>query len=154
MVVGFLAYGVSLTLFVISLRHLGTARAGAYFSVAPFFGAALAVATGESLTTPLLIAGGLMMMGLWLHLTERHEHYHAHEALEHEHDIFPDEHHQHLFNLPSVPMESNRHKHHEFTTSIRISQIVIIGTFIEVYSVFVDRAAADAAKLKSISPRS
>ncbi len=35
MVIGFAGYGVSLALFVIALRHLGTARTGAYFSVAP-----------------------------------------------------------------------------------------------------------------------
>ena len=38
--VGFLAYGVSLVLFIVAMRNLGTARAGAYFSIAPFFGAA------------------------------------------------------------------------------------------------------------------
>ncbi len=43
MAVGFLGYGDSLVLFVLALRYLGTARAGAHFSVAPFFGAALAV---------------------------------------------------------------------------------------------------------------
>jgi drug/metabolite transporter (DMT)-like permease len=32
-VVGFLGYGVSLALFVLGLRHLGTARTGAYFSL-------------------------------------------------------------------------------------------------------------------------
>ena len=47
MVVGLFAYGVSLVLFVVALRHLGTARAGAYFSVAPFFGAARGVALGD-----------------------------------------------------------------------------------------------------------
>jgi hypothetical protein len=33
---GFLGYGLSLTLFVVALRTLGTARTGAYFSVAPW----------------------------------------------------------------------------------------------------------------------
>src|SRR5262249_30892896 len=42
-VVGLLGYGVSLTLFVRALRHLGTARTGAYFSLAPFAGAALSL---------------------------------------------------------------------------------------------------------------
>src|SRR5262245_5637372 len=37
--VGFLGYGVSLALFVLALRDLGTARTGAYFSTAPFLGA-------------------------------------------------------------------------------------------------------------------
>ena len=41
MAVGFFAYGVSLALFIVGMRHVGTARAGAYFSVAPFFGARL-----------------------------------------------------------------------------------------------------------------
>ncbi len=95
MAVGFLAYGVSLALFVVGLRHLGTARTGAYFSVAPFFGAALAWLGGEPLTTGLLSAGVLMGTGVWLHLTERHEHEHAHGELVHTHAHYPDEHHRH-----------------------------------------------------------
>jgi len=91
MVVGFLAYGVSITLFVVSLRNLGTARTGAYFSVAPFFGAIVAVAIGESVTVPLLIAGGLMLLGIWLLLTERHKHEHTHDVLAHEHEYVADE---------------------------------------------------------------
>ncbi|WP_294253926.1 DMT family transporter [Propionivibrio sp.] len=67
--IGFLAYGVSLTLFVVGLRNLGTARTGAYFSVAPFFGAVFALATGEPLTIRLAVAGVLMASGVWLHLT-------------------------------------------------------------------------------------
>lgn len=95
MAVGFLAYGVSLALFVVGLRHLGTARTGAYFSVAPFFGATLAWLGGEPLTTGLLIAGVLMGIGVWLHLTERHEHEHAHGELVHTHAHYPDAQHQH-----------------------------------------------------------
>lgn len=95
MVVGFFAYGVSLALFVVGLRHLGTARTAAYFSIAPFFGAALAIAMGEPVTLPLLLAGGLMALGVWLHLTEQHEHEHMHEVLEHSHAHVHDEHHQH-----------------------------------------------------------
>jgi drug/metabolite transporter (DMT)-like permease len=107
MAVGFLAYGVSLTLFVISLRHLGTARTGAYFSIAPFFGAVLAIAIGEPVTVPLLLAGGLMILGIWLHLTESHEHEHTHEVLRHEHEILPDEHHRRL------PRAGHKHQHNE-----------------------------------------
>lgn len=95
MVVGFLAYGVSLALFVVSLRHLGTARTGAYFSVAPFFGTLLAWLLGDAITWPLVVAGGLMALGVWLHLTERHQHTHHHEALEHTHEHTHDAHHQH-----------------------------------------------------------
>lgn len=74
MLVGLLAYGVSLTLFVTALRHLGSARTGAYFSVAPFFGALLALLMGDSVSIQIIIAGILMALGTWLHLTERHEH--------------------------------------------------------------------------------
>jgi len=119
MVVGFLAYGVSLALFVVALRHLGTARTGAYFSVAPFFGALLALAMGEPITLPLLLAGGLMALGIWLHLTERHEHEHTHEALEHEHEHVHDEHHQHDHGYPVAPGTKHRHQHrHDVLTHI------------------------------------
>lgn len=94
--VGVLAYGVSLALFIVGMRHLGTARAGAYFSVAPFFGAALAVATGEPVTWQLLLAAALMAGGVWLHVTERHSHEHAHEPLTHSHaHVHDDLHHDH-----------------------------------------------------------
>lgn len=111
MAVGFLAYGVSLALFVVGLRHLGTARTGAYFSAAPFFGAALAIALGEPLTLPLLIAGALMAIGIWLHLTESHTHVHRHELLEHEHEHIHDEHHQHTHDAPVAPGTAHRHWH-------------------------------------------
>jgi len=111
MAVGFFAYGVSLALFVVSLRHLGTARTGAYFSVAPFFGAVLAVALGESITVPLLVAGTLMAIGIWLHLTERHSHLHTHEIMEHLHEHTHDEHHQHSHGAPVAEGTKHRHWH-------------------------------------------
>lgn len=111
MVVGFLAYGVSLALFVVALRHLGTARTGAYFSVAPFLGAVIAVLMGEPVTMSLLAAGGLMGLGVWLHLTERHEHEHSHEMLEHEHEHVHDDHHQHEHDVPVAPGIRHKHPH-------------------------------------------
>lgn len=109
MAVGFFAYGVSLALFVVSLRHLGTARTGAYFSVAPFVGALLAVLMGETVTLQLTTAGVLMAFGVWLHLTERHEHQHTHEELWHEHEHVHDEHHQH--DHSGVTGSTNNHSH-------------------------------------------
>ena len=113
MLLGLLAYGVSLVLFVVSLRHLGSARTGAYFSVAPFFGAMLAVLFGDPVTLSLLLAGTLMAFGLWLHLTEHHSHDHIHEPLEHEHEHVHDEHHQHghndLVSADSRHVHSHRH---------------------------------------------
>ncbi len=110
--VGFLGYGVSLVLFVFALRHLGTARTGAYFSLAPFIGALLSLALlAEPLTLRLLAAGLLMGIGLWLHLTERHEHEHTHEALEHEHRHVHDAHHQHAHGPDAPPGEPHSHRH-------------------------------------------
>ncbi|OYY67257.1 MAG: EamA family transporter [Burkholderiales bacterium 28-67-8] len=110
-VLGFFAYGISLTLFVVALRHLGTARTGAYFSVAPFFGAVLAVVLlGEAITPGLLAAGALMALGVWLHLSEKHGHLHAHEAMEHAHEHEHDMHHTH--HAPGVaPPGPHTHRH-------------------------------------------
>jgi drug/metabolite transporter (DMT)-like permease len=110
--VGFLGIGVSLVLFMLGLRHLGTARTGAYFSLAPFIGAVLAILIFRDAVTPqLLLAGGLMALGLWLHLAERHDHMHAHEALEHEHVHSHDEHHQHSHTGPVTEPHSHWHRH-------------------------------------------
>jgi drug/metabolite transporter (DMT)-like permease len=111
MTVGFLAYGVSLVGFVIGLRYLGTARTGAYFSVAPFFGAVVALAAGEPVTLPLAVTALLMALGVWLHLTENHQHKHAHVALEHTHEHGHDEHHRHDHEVPVDPGTKHAHRH-------------------------------------------
>jgi drug/metabolite transporter (DMT)-like permease len=111
-IVGFLGYGVSLGLFVVALRDLGAARTGAYFSTAPFLGAVAAVvALGEPVTLGLLTAGGLMALGVWLHVTERHEHEHVHEATQHTHPHVHDEHHQHKHRSEDPPGEPHTHAH-------------------------------------------
>jgi drug/metabolite transporter (DMT)-like permease len=117
LVLGLAAYGISLALFVVGLRHLGTARTGAYFSVAPFFGAMLAVAwLGEPVTGRLLMAGVLMALGVWLHLNEQHEHRHTHEPLEHEHEHEHDAHHAHTHSAGEVSSRhSHRHRHEVLT---------------------------------------
>ena len=111
--VGFFGYGVSLVLFVLALRHLGTARTAAYFSVAPFFGAALSLLLqGEPITWQLVVAGLLMATGVWLHLTERHEHLHRHAAQDHSHSHVHDEHHQHSHDSwDGVEPHTHPHRH-------------------------------------------
>ena len=120
--VGLMSYGVSLMLFVVALRHLGTARTGAYFSTAPFAGAVIAVVgLGEPLTGELLIAGVLMGAGVWLHLTETHDHTHTHEPLEHTHEHEHDEHHQHEHDVsvPAGVRHTHPHRHVPITHSHR-----------------------------------
>ncbi len=110
--IGFLGYGVSLVLFVMALRHLGTARTGAYYAIAPFVGAALAVvALGEPATPTMVVAGALMMVGIWLHLAERHQHEHAHAPIIHAHRHRHDSHHRHNHGPVDPPGESHAHVH-------------------------------------------
>jgi drug/metabolite transporter (DMT)-like permease len=112
LLVGFLGYGVSLTLFVVALRGLGAGRTAAYFSVAPFVGAGFALATGsEPVTGQLMLASALMAIGVSLHVTERHEHWHEHSALVHEHAHVHDEHHRHTHDADWDGSEPHTHRH-------------------------------------------
>ena len=119
---GFVSYGLSLVLFVLALRSLGTARTGAYFSTAPFVGAALSfILWRDPITLPLALGGVCMALGVWLHVSERHEHEHVHEPLEHEHVHVHDEHHQHVhgpddpvLQTPDAP-HSHWHRHEPLT---------------------------------------
>jgi drug/metabolite transporter (DMT)-like permease len=110
--VGFVCYGLSLALFVVALRHLGAARTGAYFSTAPFIGAATAVvASQQPLTIQLVAAGALMAVGVWLHVTERHAHAHTHARMVHAHAHTHDEHHRHAHRPQDPPGEPHTHAH-------------------------------------------
>lgn len=114
LLVGFLSYGVSLVLFVLALRGLGSARTGAYFSTAPFLGAAVAILMlGESVSVTFLLAAALMALGVWIHLMENHVHEHQHEPLDHNHRHTHDEHHQHEhdFEWDGTAPHSHPHVH-------------------------------------------
>jgi drug/metabolite transporter (DMT)-like permease len=118
--IGFFGYGVSLTLFVLALRHIGTARTGAYFSTAPFVGAVVAIVfLGDAPSLGFIIAAILMAAGVWLHLTERHEHVHHHDLLEHDHAHIHDEHHHHKHppGVDSREPHTHAHRHDERTHS-------------------------------------
>ena len=120
LVVGFFSYGLSLVLFVLSLRTLGTARTGAYYSTAPFIGAILALLIWREPVAPIFIAAsGAMAAGVLLLMTERHTHLHAHEHLVHNHFHVHDEHHQHSHrpNDPAGEPHSHLHEHVELTHS-------------------------------------
>src|SRR5215471_998877 len=118
--VGLVGYGISLTLFVLALRYIGTARTGAYFSVAPFIGAAISILVlRDPVTVYFLIAAGLMGIGIWLHLTERHRHEHLHTQIAHEHAHIHEEHHAHEHGepVPAGASHSHTHRHAELLHS-------------------------------------
>lgn len=112
LVLGFVGYGISLVLFVLALRGLGSARTGAYFSTAPFLGAAIAIlALGEPVSLSFWAAAVLMGIGVWLHLTESHSHEHQHLPMTHEHRHVHDEHHQHEHSFEWNGTEAHSHVH-------------------------------------------
>ena len=109
---GFIGYGLSLVLFVLALRSLGTARTGAYFSTAPFVGTALSLLLfAEHPALAFWLAGALMALGVWLHVSERHAHQHTHDAMDHNHRHRHDEHHQHTHDFPWDGNEPHTHPH-------------------------------------------
>jgi drug/metabolite transporter (DMT)-like permease len=113
MTIGLLGYGVSLVLFVLALRGLGSARTGAYFSTAPFLGAAIAVvALHDPTPAGFWLAACLMAAGVVLHLTERHAHEHRHAALDHTHSHVHEAHHLHQHDFPWDGSEPHVHLHH------------------------------------------
>ncbi|PZP07713.1 Permease of the drug/metabolite transporter (DMT) superfamily [Pseudomonas sp. NFPP10] len=114
LLVGFLGYGVSLVLFVLALRGLGSARTGAYFSTAPFLGAVISILIlGEPVSLWFLVAATLMAIGVLIHLMENHAHEHQHEPLAHNHRHRHDEHHQHEhgFEWDGSAPHSHPHEH-------------------------------------------
>lgn len=111
-ITGFFGYGLSLVLYVLALRELGASRTSAYFSTAPFLGGVISVvALGDTITPTLLIAGGLMGSGVWLHATEHHEHEHIHEPMLHTHPHSHDEHHLHTHRPGDPQGEPHTHRH-------------------------------------------
>ncbi|WP_347986403.1 EamA family transporter [Methylomonas sp. AM2-LC] len=112
MLLGLFGYGISLVFFVLSLRSLGAARTGAYFSTAPFIGAAVALFLLHEAVSPLFtLASVFMAVGVWLHLTERHAHQHTHAELEHIHLHSHDAHHQHEHDEHWNGREPHSHFH-------------------------------------------
>ncbi len=112
LVTGFAGYGVSLVLFVVALRNLGSARTGAYFSVAPLIGVALSLLLWPAWPgAPFWLAALLMAVGVVLHLRERHAHPHTHEAIEHHHRHSHDAHHQHEHDFDWDGQEPHAHAH-------------------------------------------
>ena len=117
---GLVTYGISLVMFILALRHLGAARTGAYYGTAPFVGALLSLLLlGEEPTLQLAIAGGLMALGVWLHLSEVHQHLHSHQEVEHDHRHIHDEHHQHMHRTDDPPGEPHSHRHRHAALSHR-----------------------------------
>lgn len=112
MTIGLAGIGASLVLFILAMRDLGVARTGAYFGLAPFVGAAIAVPLfGETIGLPFTLAGVLIGLGVFVHLTENHDHEHTHEPMAHDHVHVHDAHHQHTHEPGDPSGEPHAHAH-------------------------------------------
>ncbi len=116
LLLGFLAYGLSIYLYILAQRELGAARTSAYYAVAPFIGVGLSfIVFGQSISATFFVALVIMVFGAYLAVMERHKHIHIHEVIEHEHrHNHTDGHHDHTHNHP-VTEHSHPHKHEQNT---------------------------------------
>jgi len=115
--IGVLGYGLSLVFFLRSLREIGAARTGTYYALAPFIGAAAGLLfLGEPLSARFSAAALLMGAGVWLTLSQRHEHAHSHRDV-HEHVHEHDEHHRHEHpeGAPGGATHAHSHSHEGLT---------------------------------------
>jgi drug/metabolite transporter (DMT)-like permease len=116
-ILGGVGYGVSLQLYLRAQSLVGAARTASVFAAGPFVGAALALAGGAPWPGWRFVAAiAAMLVGVWLHLSERHAHAHTHAAVEHEHlHTHDDLHHTHAHDvMPSGP-HSHVHRHEALT---------------------------------------
>lgn len=113
LLLGFVAYGLSIYFYILAQRSLGAARTSAFYAIAPFVGVGLSfVQFGESLTLSFIIALVVMIAGASLAAFERHKHTHSHELLEHEHrHNHSDGHHNHIHEPPVIGEHSHVHSH-------------------------------------------
>jgi len=69
--IGFFSEGLVVLCYFMALRRVGAARTGTFFALAPFIGTVVAVVVlGEPVTLPLVLAAGLMVLGVGYCLQE------------------------------------------------------------------------------------
>ena len=114
LVVGALAYGASIVLYIRGAQHLGATRSQMLFATAPFLGVALAwVALAEPIEGVQIAAGAVLVGSLVVMLSAHHEHAHTHEPTVHTHLHHHDDgHHDHTHpDLPAGAWHTHEHRH-------------------------------------------
>lgn len=116
LLLGFVAYGLSIFLYVRAQRTLGAAKTSAYYAIAPFIGAFLSfIILKEKLSGMYLIALAVMITGTVLVVADtlirnhahlhRHTFTHTHDGSTHTHTIVHDHGHNHY-------LSDEKHEHH------------------------------------------
>jgi drug/metabolite transporter (DMT)-like permease len=118
MILGCFSYGLSIVLFVLAMRNLGSARTSAFFATSPFIGAILAFILYQDVPNSMfIIALPIMILGTFFLLKEDHNHKHIHQHLIHEHrHCHNDNHHNHTHlhgEIPQSGYHSHVHEHEE-----------------------------------------
>lgn len=117
LVLGFVAYGLSIYFYIIAQRNLGAARTSAYYAFTPFIGVGLSLIIFREIPTVSFVAALIVMIiGAYLAAFEKHDHIHIHAEVEHEHrHSHDDEHHNHTHEYPVVGEHSHIHIHEVVT---------------------------------------
>jgi drug/metabolite transporter (DMT)-like permease len=111
MTLGFVSYGLSTILFILSMRGLGAARTSALYGTAPLAGVILSIVIfSESPSFAYSLAGILMIVGALLLVNEEHSHSHVHTTLFHEHSHRHDD-PAHAHDDPVAGTHSHEHEH-------------------------------------------
>jgi len=113
MILGFVSYGLSTILFILSMRGLGAARTSALYGTAPLAGVLLSIIIfGESPSAAYSLAGFLMIVGALLLINEEHSHSHVHTATFHEHSHRHND-SAHAHDAITTGAHSHEHEHTE-----------------------------------------
>lgn len=115
LILGFVAYGMSIYFYIKAQRELGAARTSAYYAVAPFIGVLISwVVLREPISIQFLVALAVMILGTYYAVTEAHEHSHRHLKETHTHKHSHDDgHHTHRHSYEVVGEHSHEHTHDE-----------------------------------------
>jgi len=111
LLLGFVAYGMSIFLYIKAQRELGAARTSAYYATAPFIGVVISwIIFKEGISMIFLVALGIMLAGTYFAVSEDHGHSHKHTEEQHEHKHRHDDgHHNHVH--PEVINGEHSHDH-------------------------------------------
>lgn len=113
LLLGFVAYGMSIFLYIKAQRELGAARTSAFYATAPFIGVVISwIVLHEPVTATFTIALTIMLAGTYFAVSEDHKHSHIHleEVHEHKHNHH-DGHHNHSHEGDIEGEHSHEHTH-------------------------------------------
>lgn len=115
LLLGFVAYGLSIFFYIYAQRDLGAARTSAFYAAAPFIGVLTSwIFLKEPLHLSFVLALIFMLAGTYFGLTESHGHYHKHLEMQHDHKHRHDDmHHDHYHEDFIEGEHSHPHRHTE-----------------------------------------